>query len=200
MSISNGSVTVNAEPSPSTLSTVMAPFIFSMSSFTIDIPRPVPSYCVRAPCFSCVNGSKSSLFTKFSLIPMPVSRIVKRNVAVFSSQAISSAYVSIVPFSLLYFAALLNRFNKICRRCSGLPISFACVNEVLLQVYTILVFATCTSVSARTSFITSSRSNGTCSGSIWPDSSLLIFKTSLMSDSRCSEETWIFSRQSSTRS
>ena len=42
VSILNGSITVKQLPSPSLLSTVMVPPIFSTSCFTIGIPRPVP--------------------------------------------------------------------------------------------------------------------------------------------------------------
>lgn len=50
---------------------------FSISSLTIDMPRPVPLYCVLAPDFSCVNGWNSSFSINSLLIPMPLS--VMRN-------------------------------------------------------------------------------------------------------------------------
>ena len=79
--ISNGSVITKVEPSFGTLFTVIVPCILSTSVLTIDMPRPVPLYTLRASSRSCENGSKIC-WRNVSLIPMPVSVIVQRYVTV----------------------------------------------------------------------------------------------------------------------
>ena len=74
--MANGSVTVKQLPSPTVLSTVIVPFIFCTSWFTMDIPSPVPPYWERAALSSWLNASNRWLSIKSCVMPMPVSRIV----------------------------------------------------------------------------------------------------------------------------
>ena len=77
LSSRKGSRKVKAVPSPGWLSAEMLPPIWLTSSLTMDIPRPVPLYWVRASADSWVKGLNSWFSTKSRLMPMPVS--VMRN-------------------------------------------------------------------------------------------------------------------------
>lgn len=72
-----GQLEGEGSPLPSWLSAEMLPPIWLTSSLTMDIPRPVPLYWVRASADSWVKGLNSWFSRKSRLMPMPVS--VMRN-------------------------------------------------------------------------------------------------------------------------
>ena len=80
-SILNGTRITNVVPTPSSLSKVIVPPIFSISFLVMGIPRPVPAYFVRLPESSCAKGSKIR-FWNASDIPIPVSRQMNSIVAI----------------------------------------------------------------------------------------------------------------------
>ena len=98
------------------------------SFFTIASPRPVPCHCrasVRLP--SCENGS-NACSRNSSLIPIPLSRTVKRTHSTFPSVRSLSVRSHTFPPSGVYFAALDSRLKKIClnRTASVYIISSIC--------------------------------------------------------------------------
>jgi len=194
----NGRRKVKVLPSPSWLSTSIEPPILSRSALTIDIPRPVPLYSVLASFFSCVKGLNSCSFINSSLIPIPVSTILNSYHTVVPSQESSSAYVSIVPFDLLYLIALLRRLTMIRRSCRELPFKAVCWILLLCLQCVIPDSTSWASTSAATSSISSFISNTSSWISNIPASSLLISRTSLTSSSKCRVDSWILSRLSST--
>ena len=82
--------------------------------------RPVVGYIIElaemdeARC-AAVVGDISKLKPLLGVLSEPYFDSVS------ASLATSRTHVSIVPFSLLYLTALLNKLSRICRKCSGLP-------------------------------------------------------------------------------
>ena len=83
----------------------MLPFIISTMFFVMGMPRPVLPNLLVAEESSCENASKS--FGRYSLLmPMPVSRKVKRRVVLPSNCAAVSIVKETVPPSGVNLTAL----------------------------------------------------------------------------------------------
>ena len=103
-----------------------------------------------------------------------------------------------VPFFLLYLTALPNRFIIILCSWSASPFSIVCCIFSLCLRCIIPVSSSCPCISTATSFIRSSRSNGSSCTVRCPDSSLLISSTSFTRSIRCLVEISILSTESSS--
>ncbi len=68
-----GSVNLNVEPLPTSLSTVMFPPNFSIYAFEIESPKPAPSYPLDMDVSACRKRSKI-ISCISGLIPIPVSQ------------------------------------------------------------------------------------------------------------------------------
>jgi len=85
-------------------------FIISMMRFDIARPSPVPPYCLVVPASACVKALKT-LSSCSGVIPIPLSRTSKYNVALSSSDLLIKA-VSLINPSLVNFTALESRFKR----------------------------------------------------------------------------------------
>ena len=70
---STGSVTVNVEPRPASLATVMSPPMSRQNFWLMARPRPVPPYFLVVETSACSKAWKS-LASCAGVMPMPVSR------------------------------------------------------------------------------------------------------------------------------
>ena len=105
----NGSVMTYVVPTSILLSNSIVPFIISHKLLAIGMPKPVPSRFPAPFRPSWANGSKTC-FLNSSLMPIPVSSIVKTYVPIPFVYAVSQQETWTSPPSLLYFTALLMIF------------------------------------------------------------------------------------------
>ena len=119
--ISCGIIIVNLEPTPTSLSTSILPFIASINFFVIASPRPVPSKTLFLSSSSLLN-EVNRLSISFLLIPHPVSLTEMITLTLSLSIFCTLTSTFILP-AAVYLSELSIKFNNICSILILSPIS-----------------------------------------------------------------------------